>query len=137
MYKNQNDPELNKLVVCETCVANDLPQDAEFTFGGSTTNVEQHIKSKHKDRVDDWITYKHTKGKVAKPGEQDIREHLPSKISADAALHKLIVNKNLAFDIVESEEWRDFCAALNSKYKKKTARALQEELRLLCTRRQP
>ena len=32
VYKNQNDPELNKLVVCETCVANDLTRDAEFTF---------------------------------------------------------------------------------------------------------
>jgi hypothetical protein len=114
VFKNQKDPELKKLVVCETCVANDSPQDAEFNFGGSTTNVEQHIKSKHKERLDDWVAYKHTKGKVAKPGQQEIREHLPSKISADEALHKLIVNRNLAFDIVDSEEWCYFCAALNS-----------------------
>jgi hypothetical protein len=136
VFKNHKDPELKKLVVCETCVANGSPQDAEFNFGGSTTNVEQHIKSKHKERLDDWVAYKHKKGNVAKPGEQDIREHLPSKISADEWLHKLIVNKNLAFNIVDSEEWRYFCAALNSKYKKKTAKALAEELQLLMLEKQ-
>jgi hypothetical protein len=40
VFKNLKDPELKKLVVCETCVANDSPQDAEFTYGGSTSNVE-------------------------------------------------------------------------------------------------
>ena len=135
MYADKRDP-FNKMVVCETCVAegNEIRaevrcRDSSLTL--STGNVMRHLQHAHKDSWESILVAQKTKVSVTSVKSKDIRNMFPNVPLKKQALQRLIVNRNLSFDIVEDSDFRGFCRALSPSYKFQSARGIVDDLTML------
>ena len=118
-YSSHANANLKHIVVCNTCMDNELFEQAEINYGKtmSTTNIKNHVHSHHKD-VYGKLLLANEIGAVeveamAKKGVTDIANFFKQVPQAHVCLQKLIVNKHLPIDLVEDADFRGFAEGLS------------------------